>query len=902
MEESPRPDPDDLLRKIQQEEAEHPRGHLKVFFGASAGVGKTYAMLQHAHQKSKDGVHVTVGIVETHGREETASLLEGFEQIPLVPVSYRGRSFEELNLDGILERKPQLVLVDELAHTNVPGARHKKRWQDVEEILNAGIDVYTTLNVQHLDSLNDIVGQITGIHVRETVPDRFFEKAEEVALIDLPPDELIRRLDEGKIYIPKQAEKATQSFFRRGNLIALRELALRRTADSVDSKMREYRTGRGIKQLWQTKERILVCVGPHPESERLVRAASRIASALHADWIAVYVETPDLAQLSLESRSRIFTTLKIAEDLGAHTSTVSGTDVPQTLIAFAREHNVTAMVLGKARKKGIWNWGRKDLTNEISQLDPSLLLHVIGEAQTSKPRQSISRRASKFLWKPYGIASLILAFVTIGCTLLYPYLDLANIIMAYLVAVVFIAFRHGRNPGLFTSILGVLCFDIFFVPPRFSLGVQDSRHLMTFAIMLGVAVLVGTLTSKLKFQATVAARREHRADILYQVGRELANSLTVEKAVEVAVHHISGIFSARTRVLLPDAQDKLQIPQNGVEGEGWKIDEGLAQWCFENRKPAGMGTDTVSQSSVRYVPLPGTMKIRGVVAVEFASADFVRLPEQVRLLETIATQVGQTLERIHYIEVAQDSIVRMETERLRNTLLASVSHDIRTPLAALVGQTGNLLTLQDSIPREMRHIVQNIHQDAERLGNIVRNILDMASLQSGQVQIKKAWQPIDEVIGVSVAEILRLYPGLPLDVDIPESIPLVEIDSVLFDRVFSNLLGNAVKYAGLQAPILLSVRALPDEIRIYVEDEGPGIPEIKQNAVFEKFKRGDEEHSLPGVGLGLSICRAIVEAHSGKIWVENRSPKGARFVVSIPNRKPPENIQAAWEAHDTELS
>lgn len=900
MEEPQRPDPDDLLRKIQQEESEAPRGHLKVFFGACAGVGKTFAMLQHARQKVQDGVHVIIGIAETHGRQETAKLLEGMESIPPVQISYRGKGFEELDLDAILKAHPQLVIVDELAHTNVPGVRHKKRWQDVEEILYSGIDVYTTLNVQHLDSLNDIVGQITGVRVRETVPDRFFEKADEVALIDLPPDELIRRLEEGKIYIPRQALKAAQSFFRKGNLIALRELALRRTADSVDSKMREYRQGRGISQVWPTKDRILVCIGPNPDSERLIRAASRIASGLHAEWIAVYVETPDLALLSEGNRTRIFSSLKNAEEMGAQTTTIPGTDVAQALIAFSKERNVTSMVLGKARPKGLWRIRKQDLANEISRLDPTLLLHIIGEEQ-SPPTKSIGPSHKElFRWQPYGIAASVLAFITLACSLLQGSFDLANIIMVYLLAVVFIAYRFGRNPGLFTSVLGVACFDFFFVPPRFSWTVHDPRHLVTFAIMLAVAALVGSLTSKLKFQASIAARREHRADILYRIGHELANSLTIEKTIEVINSHMAAIFSAKTIVLLPDALDKVQIPTNNNVAESIKLDIGVAQWCFDNRKPAGMGTDTLSNNQVRYVPLPGTMKTRGVVAVEFASADPVRLPEQVRLLDTIANQAGQTLERIHYIEVAQDSIVRMETERLRNTLLASVSHDIRTPLAALVGQTSNLMTLHGLVPPEVKAIARSIHQDAERLSNIVRNILDMASIQSGKITMKKSWQPIEEVIGVSAAEILRLHPDLKLDVSIPERIPLVEIDGILFDRVLTNLLANSVKYAGPDSPIVVSVKKFPDEIRLYVEDEGPGIPESKMQAVFEKFKRGNEEGSMPGVGLGLTICQSIVEAHSGKIWVENRVPKGARFVISLPNIQPPENIRSQWENNDNE--
>lgn len=887
-----RPDPDHLLKQIQDDVLASGRGRLKVFFGACAGVGKTYAMLRHARQKSQEGVQVLVGVVETHGRSETAELLLGLECLGLAQITYRERTFTELDLDTILRIKPQLVLIDELAHSNVPGARHKKRWQDVEEILEAGIDVYTTLNVQHLESLNDVVGQITGIRVRETIPDRFFENADEVALVDISPDELMRRMEEGKVYIPRQAVKASQAFFRKGNLIALRELALRRTADSVDSKMREYRTGRGIMQVWPTKERLLVCIGPNPSSERLVRAAARIAQALHAEWIAVYIETPELVALSVDNRQHIFASLKIAQEMGAQTSTVSGTDLAQALVDFAKERNATSIVLGKSKKKEWWRWQGKMLADEVSALEPSLLLHVIPEEglPPKPPRRTVDVRP--FRGSDYVIPLAIVAVVSFLCTILIDNLDLANIIMVYLVVVVYVAYRFGRNPGLFASILAVLCFDIFFVPPRFSLTVHDSRHLLTFAIMLGVASLVGTLTSKLKFQAMVAAKREHRADILYQIGHDLANSLTVEKAVEVAVRHLSAYFSLRCIVLLPDATGKLQMPV--VEGNDMSVDTGVAQWCLENRKPAGAGTDTLAQSALRYIPLSGTMKVRGVVAIEFVSSDLFAVPEQIRLLDSIATQIGQTLERIHYIEVAQDSIVRMETERLRNTLLTSVSHDIRTPLAALIGQTGNLLTLRDVSEVQIQKLATGIHQEAERLGNIVRNILDMASLQAGRITLKKVWQPMDEVIGVSIAEIQRQFPEVIIELDIPHQTPLLEIDGTLFERVFSNLLGNAVKYVDNNKPIRIVARTFPDEIRIAVEDQGPGIPPSQQLSVFEKFKRGNEESPLPGVGLGLSICKAIVEAHSGRIFVENNIPTGARFVISMPHVQPPEGIGQAW--------
>lgn len=898
MDEMRRPDPEAMLRKFGGEGSDMRRGHLKIFFGACAGVGKTYAMLQSARQKRRDGVDVLVGVVETHGRSETAALLEGLDVFPLAKTEYRGRSIAELDLEGLLSRKPGLVLVDELAHTNILGLRHKKRWQDVDELLNAGIDVYTTMNVQHLDSLNDVVGQITGVRVQETVPDKFFEKADEIALIDLPPEELISRMEEGKVYVPPQARVAVRSFFRKGNLIALRELALRRTADSVDSKMQDYRTSRGIARGWPIKERILVCIGPNPDSERLVRAASRIGLALHAEWIAVYVETPKLTSLPVEIRSRIFSTLRRAENLGAQTLVISGTDVPRTLVSFAKTRNVTSMVLGKVRKKGLPGGGR-DLMNEISLLDPSLLLHVIGdEPRNDGPEKAPKRRLRPVTWNACGFSVAVIAIATLICAVLQRYFDIANIVMIYLLAVVLVAFRYGRNPGLFTAALGVLCFDVFFVPPRFSLTVQDSRHLVTFAIMLGVAALVGSLTSKLRFQAMIATRREHRADILYEVSHELAKSLTVEQTVGIAVRHIASIFDADVRVLLPDAGDRLQIPQVQNIPGSFPIDVGVAQWSFENRRSAGMGTDTLSNGNVRYVPLLGTMRARGVVAVAFRSPDPLRLPEQERLLDIIATQVGQTLERIHFIEVAQDSVVRMETERLRNMLLASVSHDIRTPLAALVGETGNLLTIQESVPAGIRPVFQRVHEDAERLENIVRNILDMAALQSGGIHLKKQWQPIEEIIGVAVTGIQKTYPALPVDVDIPERLPLVELDGTLFERVLANLLNNAAKYAGKDSPVLISVRAFPTEMRLSVRDRGPGVPETMRRAIFEKFRRGETESPTPGVGLGLSICEAIMTAHGGKIWVENNPFHGADFIVSIPLTKPPEALRAEWEIYE----
>jgi len=886
MEEESRPNPDMLLQKVLQEQ-ETPRGKLKIFFGACAGVGKTYAMLTAAKIKIQDGDDVVVGLVETHGRVETARLLDGYEIIAPAHLQYRNKAFDEMDLDALLLRKPKLVLVDELAHTNIPGSRHRKRWQDVEEILRVGIDVFTTLNVQHLESLNDIVGQITGIRVRETVPDRIFDIADEISLVDLPPDELLRRLREGKVYMPHQATRAAESFFRKGNLIALRELAMRRTADRIDSQMRDYRADMSISQVWHARDRILVCIGPNPESERLVRAASRLAQAMHADWIALFVETPDLQSLVPERRERIMAGLRLAQELGAETTSIPGSDLAVSIAAFAHEHNITTLVLGQTELRGWRKLFQEDLAKAIAKHAPDLGLHVV--AQTTIPK--VERFTLHLQWsRAFEIQKMIIALgICAGITALglplFRYLDLANFIMIYLLGVVFISAKLGQGPGLFASFMSVALFDFFFVNPRFSFSVSDSRHLLTFAIMFVVALVVGNMTAKLRYQAIISARREHRAEALHLVGKELSASLTVEKTLEIGLRHLRGLFGeAKATILLPDSKDHVRQPIASFEPgkEPPETDVGIAQWSFENRAAAGFGTATLAHSDLLYLPLPGTMKVRGVLAIRPASIDVLQEPEQMRLLESFANQVGQTLERIHYIDVAQDSLLRMEAERLRNSLLATVSHDIRTPLSAIIGQTSNLLTLQDSLQPEIRPMAQSLHDEALRLGHIVDNILDMARLQSGRVKLNKQWQSLEEVVGVSLVGAIPAQTMRECVLDLPETLPLVEFDPILLERVFANLIGNAVKYTTDNSIIRIAAKVQSTEVVVSVEDNGPGIPKGNQEKIFEKFTRGDEESSIPGVGLGLTICKAIVEAHGGRIWAENIVPHGARFSFALP--------------------
>jgi two-component system, OmpR family, sensor histidine kinase KdpD len=903
IDENERPDPDELLKKVLQER-QSVRGKLKIFFGACAGVGKTYAMLVAAKAKIADGVDVAVGLVETHGRAETARLLDGLEVIAPASLEYHGKFFDEMNLDAALQRKPGILLVDELAHTNIPGSRHHKRWQDVEELLHLGIDVYTTLNVQHLESLNDIVGQITGIRVRETLPDRIFDAADEISLVDLPPDELLRRLREGKVYIPRQAARAVDGFFRKGNLIALRELSLRRAADRIDAQMRDYRADMSISQVWQARERILVCIGPNPDSERLVRAAARLAAAMHADWLAVFVDTPELLELAAPLKERIHATLRMAQELGAETASIPGSNLAISLAAFARENDITTLVLGQTELSGWRKFFRVDLAKEVSRYAPEVGLHVVAQTVAPQPVQQPQARRVKTRgvdYLGYLLAMLVCVVATGVGQVLLRHLDLANFILLYLVGVVAVSARLGQGPGLFAAMLSVGLFDFFFVNPRFSFTVDDTRHLLTFSIMLAVAMLVGKMTARLRFQAIASARREHRAEALHLVGKELAASLTVDKTLEISLRHLRGLHAdVRATILLPDSKEQLRQPivhfEPGTEPPS--TDLGIAQWSFTNRAPAGLGTATLSHSALLYIPLPGTMKVRGVLALLPANPEWLQEPEQMRLLESFANQVGQTLERIHYIEVAQDSLLRIEAERLRNSLLSTVSHDIRTPLSAMIGQAGNLATLAVRFGPEASGMAQSIHEDALRLGYIVDNILDMARLQSGRVHLHKQWHMLEEIVGVALASSLAGGSKREFILEFPADLPLVEIDAALLERVFANLIGNALKYAPDHSSVRLSARAQPSEIVVSVEDSGPGIPAGHLEQIFDKFRRGDEESCVPGVGLGLAICKAIVEVHGGRIWAENIAPHGARFVFTLPLGASPSLDDEVANEHD----
>ncbi len=922
-----RPDPDALLARVQQDEARQQRGKLKVFFGASAGVGKTYAMLEAARKRKAEGADVVVGYVEPHGRDETERLLEGLEQLPFRIAEYRGASLHEFDLDAALARKPALLLVDEFAHTNVAGSRHAKRWQDVEELLAAGIDVYTTVNVQHIESLNDVVAQITGARMQETVPDKVFDGADEIELIDITPDELLQRLKEGKVYLPERAQHALENFFRKGNLIALRELAMRAAADRVDAEMREYRDEHAIYDTWAAGECLMVCVGPDAQAEKLVRAGKRIATALHARWLVVYVETPELLRMPEAERNRRIDLLRLAESLGAESVTLDGPTAAQALLEYARTRNVNRILVGKPNRHGARLWLRPSTSSQLVARARDIDIYVISGEDTARARLGpVLARSSAYLGLTaagsgkkrapgYAWALATSAICTAICWVIKTHFDLPNLIMIYLLGAAIIAARFGRGPAVISAVINLAAFDFFFVPPVFSFAVSDTQYLVTFAVMLVVTLIIGNLTASVRLQARVAGHRERRTASLYAMSRELAGARGAENLAKIAVRHTSEVFDSQVVVLLPDAAGRIAHPRGAsLPGSLRGADLSVAQWVFDHGQNAGLGMDTLPGSDAIYLPLKsaapapaeaGAKKSTtippapalGVLALLPANPRRVLLPEQLHLLETFAGQVALALERVHLADQAHQAAIHAENERMRNALLSAISHDLRTPLAVIAGSASTLVEGAAALPESKRkEMAQAIYDQARQMTQQVNNILDMTRFEIGAPQLNRQWQPLEEIVGAVLNRMQAGLQGRKVAVDLPEDLPLVLVDGALIAQVLSNLLENAVKYTPPGSPIEIEAWAAGEEITVSVVDRGPGIKPGDEERVFEKFHRGEPEGAVGGAGLGLTICRAIVEAHGGRIWAENRFVGGAMFCFTLPLGGTPPTVETEPEA------
>ncbi|WP_394847322.1 sensor histidine kinase KdpD [Pendulispora brunnea] len=888
-----RPDPDLLLQRVRDEEIRARSGKLTIFFGAAPGVGKTYAMLEAARAEHGQGRDVVIGIAETHGRYDTAALLLGLEILPRRKIAHRTVNLEEFDLDLALSRRPGLLLVDELAHTNAEGSRHAKRWQDVVELLDAGIDVFTTLNVQHVESLKDVVAQITHVLVKETVPDSILDRADDIRVIDLPADELLERMREGKVYVPDQARRAVSNFFRKGNLIALRELALRRTAERVDAQMQHYKREHGIERVWPVGERVLVCVSPSPTSARLVRGARRLASSLHADWIAVYVETPASLRQSTEDNRRVAANLQLAQQLGAEAVTISGSNAAEAAMSYAHQRNVTRVVIGKPTHARWRDRLKASFLDEIVRHSGDVDVYVMSGDESAMRR---AREEAQPARAPRGMAGYVMgAGVAVVSTLIswafFRREQLPDTVMVYLLGIVLVSMRYGYGPSLLAAVASVVCFDFFFIPPYLTFAVGDLSHLVTFAVMFLVAGIISRLTTRVREQAQGAGERERRTASLYAMSRELATAKTLEHVVSIGQRHIGDVFGARVVVLR--AGSLAPIVREGASLELDDKEKGVASWVWQNGQMAGAGTDTLPSARGVYLPLRASRGKLGVLGALATTPESLIEPQRRQHLEAFGAQLAAAMERAELAEEAQHARLQIESEQLRNALLSSVSHDLRTPLAVVTGAASTLLE-RNIAEGTRRELTETILHESDRLNRLVRNLLDVTRVEAGALRVKKEWQPLEEVVGAALHRVDAALQGREIITDLPDDLPLVPLDSVLIEQVLVNLLENAAKYTPAHASISIAARAQhkpENQVQVTVADRGPGIAPGEEERIFEKFYRAQEGRG--GAGLGLTICRGIVAAHGGRIWAENRSTDegGAMFHFTLPIEGEPPNLE-----------
>ncbi len=886
-----RPDPDALLARVQDEERQKVHGKLKVFLGYAAGVGKTYSMLETARSRRSEGVDTVIAVVETHGRGETEALLEGFEIIPRKELDYRGIKISEMNLDAVLARKPQLALVDEHAHTNAPGSRHPKRWQDIEELLHAGIDVYTTLNIQHLESFRDVVAQITGVIQRETVPDRVLDEASEIEVVDLPPEELLLRLREGKVYIPEQAARAMEHFFEEGNLIALREITLRRAANRVDEQMRHYLETYSAPELWPVGDRVLVCLSGSPSSERLIRSARRLAEELKTEWSALYVETGEYDKLVQENRERIWREMRLAESLGAkEVTTLTADSAAEAVIDFARKHKITKLLVGRPTRSRWREWFRGSFVDQILRRSKEIDVFVISEEPAGK--EKMLRTPTPATWRSYLGSLLLVAGATAVSKVAAEFLSPTNMIMFYLLAVVLAGLRLGFRPALFTALLSVVVFDFFLVPPFYSFAVADTQYLITFAGLITVGAVISSLVARARSQNATIRIREAQTSTLLGLSRDLSSAHALKDILEAVIHYVGDNLQAQLAILLPEGETlKIRAASTGFSLGEKQISVSL--WAFRNGQMAGKATDTLSSEELLYVPLQTSGRVVGVMALRMGKEDAVLSPETSRLIEGFSNQAALAMERAYLAEKAEQAQVLEAAGRLERSLLNSISHDLRTPLSSIMGALSSVKEsdiLQGA--ESKRDLIELALEETARMNRFVSNLLDITRLEAGVLRIHKEPYDFQDLIGSCLASFEPRLKNRKVEVRLPSDLPLVPMDSVLMAQVIINLLDNALKYSPENSTISIESRVRDGWLESEVADQGPGIPEESLKQIFNKFFRISHNEKVSGTGLGLAISKGIVAAHEGKIWAENRREGGSRLVFTLPLESPGEDYKS----------
>lgn len=874
-----RPSPDALLKLAAGDE----RGHLRIFLGAAPGVGKTYEMLSVARTRRQEGVDVVVGVVETHGRTETAALMSGLEAIPPRKVDYQGHTLEEMDLDAILLRRPGIVLVDELAHTNAPGSRHPKRFQDVEELLEAGIDVYTTLNIQHVESLNDVVARITRIRVRETVPDSVIDRADDIELVDLTPADLIQRLHEGKVYVPAQAKRAVEHYFRMGNLTALRELALRRTAQRVDDQMVDYMRVHAIEGPWPAGERVIVCVGGDAPSDGLVRQAKRLADRFRAPWTAINVETP--GQMRDDARQQAWATeaLRLAQRLGGEAMVVSGQDVVGAVIEHARTCNATHIMVGKSVMPGWRRIFEQPVAHGLIHRAGGIAVHVI-EAPDQAAPPNRARREPVAL-PPY-LSSLALVVVAVPvAAVLRQALDIGNVSLVLLTAVLLGAVKYGTGPSLLACLGAVLAYNFFFLPPLYTFTIADPENVVALFFFGVVALIVSNLAARLRGQVLATSQRARTTESLYQFSRKLTVSLTLDDLLWATCYQTATVLKVRSVILLPDS-DTLVVragfpPEDALD----EADLAAARWTWDHNHVAGRGSDTLPGARWLFLPMRTARGPIAIIGIAREGADPLLTPEQQRVLDALTDQSALAIERINLAQDLNQARIQAEAERLRGALLTSISHDLRTPLASILGSATSLRARGVTLDEETREaLLATVIDETERLNRFIGNLLDMTKLEAGVLRPVLSLTVLSDVVGAALQRARDILSAHEVAVDLPPNLPMLNLDMVLFEQALFNLLDNAAKYAPTGSLIRLHGEQDGGVVRLMVIDEGDGIPPADLNRIFDKFyQSGGGDRRRAGTGLGLAICRGFVEAMGGTIEVTNRRDRpGSVFTLAFP--------------------
>jgi two-component system sensor histidine kinase KdpD len=894
-----RPSPEALLEAARRED--NGAGRLKIFVGAAPGVGKTYEMLQSAHAKRKAGIDVVVGVVETHGRAETEALLDGLEVIPRRRIDHKGQSLEEMDLDALIARHPQIALVDELAHTNAPGSRHPKRYLDVAELLSHGIDVYTAVNIQHIESLNDVVAQITHVRVRETVPDSVFDGADAIELIDLTPDDLIQRLKEGKVYVPKQAERALEHYFSPGNLTALRELALRRTADRVDEQLLNHMQANAIAGPWAAGERILVCVSEDPRASGLVRYTKRLADRLHAPWTAISIETRRSLQLTEEQRDRLADTLRLAEALGAEALTIPGAGrrIADDVLGFARANNVTQIVIGKASRSWMFELLRGSVVHDLVRRAGNISVHVIAgddpAGAVAKKTVPAAERSEPFDPKPY-LAALAIVAVALGVAkLIQPMFGIENVDLVFLTAVVSVAVRYGLWPSLLASVAASLCYNFFFLPPIHTFTITDPTNVAAFFFFMLIALLVSNLAARVRSQAVAAMGRVRTTESLYAFSRKLAGTAALDDVLWATAYQTALMLKVRVVLLLPEAGVITVKGGYPPEDELDKADLAAANWAWANDRPAGRGSDTLPGAKRLFLPMRTGRGPIGVIGIDDDRTGPLLTPDQRRLLDALVDQGALAIERVQLVEDMDRAQRNIESDRLRQALLTSISHDLKTPLASVLGAASTLRDLSPKLSEaEKADLLATVIDESERLNRFIANLLDMTKLEAGAIVPNSALHDLGEIIGSALRRAGKILGDHEVELDLATDPPMLQLDAVLFEQVLFNLLDNAAKYAPTDTTITVRAHRDKESVVLQILDEGAGIPPADLEHVFDKFYRAQKgDHVRAGTGLGLAISRGFVEAMHGTISATNRTDRsGAVLTIRLP-------IPPATEALDT---